>query len=41
MIPAQAIGWQFLQTFKEFPQRQKSATFNLDKVLAQMQGQTD
>jgi arylsulfatase A-like enzyme len=41
MVPAQAIVGLFLQSFKEFPQRQKSATFNLDRVLTQMQSQTD
>jgi hypothetical protein len=33
MIHAQAIVGQFLQSFKEFPQRQKSATLNIQKVL--------
>jgi arylsulfatase len=37
MMPAQAIIGQFLQSFREFPQRQKSATFNVDRVLEQMQ----
>jgi arylsulfatase A-like enzyme len=37
MLPAQAIVGQFLQTFKEFPQRQKSSTLNVDQILAQMQ----
>jgi arylsulfatase A-like enzyme len=37
MLPAQVIVGQFLQTFKEFPQRQKSATFNVDRILEQMQ----
>jgi hypothetical protein len=32
---------QFLQTFKEFPQRQKSSTINIDKVLMQMQTKKD
>jgi arylsulfatase len=27
----------FLQTFKEFPQRQKAASFNLDSVLEKLQ----
>jgi arylsulfatase len=30
---------QFLGTFKEFPQRQKAASFNLDSVLEQMQAE--
>jgi len=37
MLPAQVIVGQFLQTFREFPQRQKSATFNVDRILEQMQ----
>jgi len=41
MVPAQAIVGQFLITFKEFPQRQKSASFNVQQVLDQMRGQTD
>ena len=41
MIPAQAIVGQFLMTFKEFPQRQKSASFNVQQVLDQMKTQTD
>jgi arylsulfatase len=41
MIPAQAIVGQFLVTFKEFPQRQKSAAFNIQQVLDQMRAQTD
>ena len=41
MLPAQAIVGQFLASFKEFPQRQKSATINIDKVLAQLQTTSD
>ena len=41
MVPAQAIVGQFLMTFKEFPQRQKSAGLSVDKVLEQMQRQDD
>ena len=33
---AQAYVGQFLESFKEFPQRQKAATFNLDDVMEQM-----
>ena len=32
----QAVVGMFLQTFKEFPQRQKSASFNIDQVLKQL-----
>ena len=28
---------EFLQTFKEYPQRQKAETFNLDDVLKKLQ----
>jgi arylsulfatase len=41
MVPAQAVVGQFLITFKEFPQRQKSASFNVQQVLDQMRAQTD
>ena len=41
MLPAQAIVGQFLLTFKEFPQPQKSSTLNVDRILAQMQVQND
>jgi len=33
LVPAQALVSQFLQTFKEFPPRQKPGSFNLDQVL--------
>jgi arylsulfatase len=32
-VPAQAYVGQFLQTFKEYPPRQKAASFSLDKVM--------
>jgi arylsulfatase A-like enzyme len=37
LIPSQAIVGQFFQTFREFPQRQKSAAFNIERVLQLMQ----
>jgi arylsulfatase len=37
IVPAQAYVAQFLTTFKEYPQRQKAASFNLDEVLQKMQ----
>ena len=37
LVPAQAFVAEFLQTFREFPQRQKAASFNLDEVLRKMQ----
>jgi len=36
LVPAQAYVGQFLATFKEFPQRQKADSFNLDSVLRKM-----
>lgn len=40
LVPAQAYVAKFLETFKEFPMRQKPASFNLDKVMDQLsQGQ--
>ena len=37
MVPAQAYVSEFLMTFKEYPQRQKAASFNLDEVLRKLQ----
>jgi arylsulfatase len=36
LVPAQALVAQFLQTFREFPPRQKAASFSLDQVMAKM-----
>jgi arylsulfatase len=36
LVPAQALAAQWLQSFKEFPMRQKPASFNLDEVMAKM-----
>jgi arylsulfatase len=33
LVPAQAYVGAFLKTFKEFPPRQKAATFSLDEVM--------
>jgi len=33
LVPAQAYVGQFLETFKEFPPRQKAASFSLDQVM--------
>ncbi|RZT94977.1 arylsulfatase [Rivibacter subsaxonicus] len=35
-VPAQAIVAEFLETFKEFPPRQKASSFSLDQVLEKM-----
>ncbi len=37
MVPAQAYVGQFLETFKNFPPRQKPASFTIDQVLEKMQ----
>jgi len=33
-----AAGGQFLESFKEFPQRHKAATFNLDQQMKKPAG---
>ena len=35
-VPAQAYVGQFLMTFKDYPQRQKAASFNMDEVFAKL-----
>jgi arylsulfatase len=35
-VPMQALAAQWLSTFREFPPRQKPASFNLDAVMEQM-----
>lgn len=37
LVPAQDYVGKFLATFKEFPQRQKAASFNLDDVMKKLQ----
>ena len=37
LVPAQQYVAQFLATFKEFPPRQKPASFSIDQVMEQMQ----
>jgi len=36
LVPAQAFVGKFIQTFKDYPQRQKAASFNMDEVFAKM-----
>ena len=36
LVPAQAYVGQFLMTFKEYPQRQKAAAFNLEEVMEKL-----
>jgi arylsulfatase len=33
LVPAQAIVGEFLKTFKEFPPRQRPASFSIDQAL--------
>jgi len=37
LVPAQAYVGQFLATFKEYPPRQKAASFSLDQVMEKLQ----
>ncbi len=37
MVPAQDYVGKFLMTFREYPQRQKAASFNLDEVMQKLQ----
>jgi hypothetical protein len=37
LVPAQVYVGNFLVTFKDYPPRQKAASFNLDEVLKKMQ----
>jgi len=36
LVPAQALVGQFLTTFKEFPPRQKAASFSIDQVMEKL-----
>jgi arylsulfatase len=36
LVPAQALVGQFLATFKEFPPRQKAASFSIDEVVEKL-----
>lgn len=40
LVPAQKYVGKFLATFKEFPPRQKAASFSIDQVLQKMQTST-
>jgi arylsulfatase len=37
LVPAQTYVANFLATFKEYPPRQKAASFSLDQVMEMMQ----
>ncbi len=41
LVPAQATVAQFLQTFKEFPPRQRPAAFNMDLIVQQFMNWTE
>jgi arylsulfatase A-like enzyme len=41
LVPAQAIVGQFLNTFAEFPPRQKPASFNIDQALEKARQQQE
>ena len=36
IVPAQTIAAKWLESFKEFPPRQKPASFSLDQVMEKM-----
>jgi hypothetical protein len=36
LVPSQDYVAQFLATFKDYPQRQKAASFNMDEVLQKL-----
>src|SRR5205823_14092017 len=38
LVPAQDYVGRFLMTFKDYPQRQKAASFNLDEVMEKLKG---
>jgi arylsulfatase len=40
LVPAQDYVGQFLATFRDFPQRQKAASFNLDEIMAKAEGKS-
>jgi len=40
LTPAQQYVGQFLQTFKDYPPRQKAASFTIDQVMKQLEAPT-
>ena len=40
-VPAQAIVAEFLKTFKDFPPRQRPASFSIDQALDKARQQQD
>jgi hypothetical protein len=41
LVPAQEYAGKFLEMFKDFPPRQRSASFNLDEVMAKLSEATN
>ena len=39
LVPAQDYVGKFLMTFKDYPPRQKAASFNMDEVLKEAAGE--
>ena len=37
MLAAQALVTEFLETFRDFPPRQKAASFTIDQALEKME----
>jgi arylsulfatase len=37
LVPAQAYAGEFLATFKDYPPRQKAASFSLDRVIEKLE----
>jgi hypothetical protein len=37
VLTASAVVTQFLETFREFPPRQKAATFTIDQAMAKLE----
>ena len=37
MVPAQAYVGKFLETFKDYPPRQKPGSFSIDQVMENME----
>jgi arylsulfatase len=36
LVPAQAYVGQFIATFKDYPPRQKAASFNMDEIMSKL-----
>jgi arylsulfatase len=37
LVPAQAVAGQFIQSFREYPPRQRVGSMNLDQVMEALQ----